>query len=71
MRVQNNFDFEDNVSHCLIRFLQDQNFQDLFPLLASNVAGYTKKTIVSSAFFISYCLDNIISLQAFLQSEAP
>lgn len=43
----------------------------LYSLLASNVAGYTKKTIVSSAFFISYSLGNIISPQAFLQSEAP
>jgi len=43
----------------------------LYSLLASNVAGYTKKTIVSTAFFISYSLGNIISPQTFLQSEAP
>lgn len=43
----------------------------LYSLLASNIAGYTKKTVVSSAFFISYSLGNIISPQTFLQSEAP
>lgn len=43
----------------------------LFSLLASNVAGYTKKSVVNSMFFIAYSLGNIISPQTFLQSEAP
>lgn len=43
----------------------------LFSLLASNVAGYTKRSVVNSMFFIAYSIGNIISPQAFLQSEAP
>lgn len=43
----------------------------MYSLLASNIAGYTKKSVVNSVFFICYSLGNIISPQAFLQSEAP
>jgi MFS transporter, ACS family, allantoate permease len=43
----------------------------MYSLLASNIAGYTKKSVVNSIFFICYSLGNIISPQAFLQSEAP
>jgi len=43
----------------------------MYSLLASNIAGYTKKSVVNSMFFISYSLGNIISPQAFLQTEAP
>ena len=43
----------------------------LYSLLASNIAGYTKKSVVHSLFFISYSLGNILSPQAFLQDEAP
>lgn len=43
----------------------------LFSLLASNVAGYTKRSVVNSMFFIAYSLGNIVSPQTFLQSEAP
>lgn len=43
----------------------------LYSLLASNVAGYTKKTVAGSMFFMSYCVANIVSPQAFLTKEAP
>jgi MFS transporter, ACS family, allantoate permease len=43
----------------------------MYSLLASNIAGYTKKSVVNTIFFIAYSLGNIISPQAFLQSEAP
>lgn len=43
----------------------------MYSLLASNIAGYTKKSVVNSMFFISYSLGNIISPQVFLQREAP
>jgi ACS family allantoate permease-like MFS transporter len=43
----------------------------LYSLLASNVAGYTKKTVAGSMFFTSYCVANIVSPQTFLASEAP
>jgi ACS family allantoate permease-like MFS transporter len=42
-----------------------------YSLLASNVAGYTKKTVAGSLFFSSYCVANIVSPQTFLASEAP
>jgi hypothetical protein len=42
-----------------------------YSLLASNVAGYTKKTVAGTLFFSAYCVANIISPQTFLASEAP
>ena len=43
----------------------------MYSLLASNVAGYTKKTVSGALFFTAYCVANIVSPQTFLQSEAP
>lgn len=43
----------------------------IYSLLASNVAGYTKKTVSGALFFSSYCVANIVSPQTFLAKEAP
>lgn len=43
----------------------------LYSLLASNVGGYTKKSIANTLVFIAYSLGNIVSPQAFLSREAP
>ena len=40
-------------------------------LIASNVAGYTKKTTVSAVLFIAYCIGNIVGPQLFFQRQAP
>ncbi|KAL2864338.1 major facilitator superfamily domain-containing protein [Aspergillus lucknowensis] len=40
-------------------------------LMASNVKGNTKKSIVSAGFFISYCVGCIVSPQAWTDSDAP
>lgn len=40
-------------------------------LIASNVAGYTKKTTVSAILFIAYCTGNIIGPQLFFADQAP
>lgn len=46
-----------------------------FPLslsmIASDVAGYTKKTVVSGILFLAYCAGNIAGPQVFLEREAP
>jgi ACS family allantoate permease-like MFS transporter len=46
-----------------------------FPLslsmIASDVAGYTKKTVVSGILFLAYCAGNIAGPQVFLAKEAP
>ncbi|KFY49408.1 hypothetical protein V495_00597 [Pseudogymnoascus sp. VKM F-4514 (FW-929)] len=46
-----------------------------FPLslsiIASDVAGYTKKTVVSAMLFLAYCAGNIAGPQVFLEREAP
>ncbi|GAM91251.1 hypothetical protein ANO11243_092980 [Dothideomycetidae sp. 11243] len=42
-----------------------------YSLLASNVAGYTKKTIAGAMFFAAYCVANIVTPQTFLASQAP
>lgn len=43
----------------------------MYSLLASNVAGYTKKTVSGAMFFSSYCVSNIVSPQTFIAKQAP
>ncbi|KAK5681913.1 hypothetical protein LTS10_006447 [Elasticomyces elasticus] len=40
-------------------------------LIPSNVAGRTKKTIISSATFIGYCVGNMCGSQIFKAADAP
>lgn len=40
-------------------------------IIASNVKGNTKKSIVSAAFFVAYCLGCIVSPQAWTEGDAP
>lgn len=40
-------------------------------LITSNVAGFTKKSVVSALMFIAYCVGNIVGPQFFLASEDP
>ena len=43
----------------------------IYSLLASNVGGYTKKTVSGAMLFSAYCVANIVSPQTFLQKQAP
>ena len=43
----------------------------LYSLLASNIAGYTKKSITGTMFFSANAVANIVSPQTFLSSQAP
>jgi MFS family permease len=40
-------------------------------LITSNVAGFTKKSVISALVFIAYCVGNIVGPQFFLASEDP
>ena len=40
-------------------------------LISSNVAGFTKKTVVSGVVFLGYCAGNIGGPQGFISSESP
>lgn len=46
-------------------------FVALLSLIASNVAGYTKKTTVAAIYLISYCVGNIIGTTPFSCSKIP
>jgi len=46
-------------------------FVALLSLLASNVAGYTKKTTVAALYLIGYCVGNIIGPQTFRPKDKP
>ena len=46
-------------------------FVALLSLIASNVAGYTKKTTVAALYLIGYCVGNIIGPQTFRPKDAP
>jgi hypothetical protein len=43
----------------------------LYSLLASNIAGYTKKLVTGTLFFSANAVANIVSPQTFLSSQAP
>jgi ACS family allantoate permease-like MFS transporter len=43
----------------------------LYSLLASNIAGYTKKAVTGTLFFSANAVANIVSPQTFLSSQAP
>jgi ACS family allantoate permease-like MFS transporter len=43
----------------------------MYSLLASNIAGYTKKATTGSMFFMAYAVANIVGPQCFLSSQAP
>lgn len=40
-------------------------------LVPSNVAGRTKKTLISSATFLGYCVGNMVGSQIFKTKDAP
>lgn len=40
-------------------------------VISSNVAGFSKKTVVSAMLFIAYCVGNIIGPQMFSANQAP
>ena len=40
-------------------------------IVTSNVAGFSKKSVVSSLLFIAYCVGNIVGPPFFLASEEP
>jgi ACS family allantoate permease-like MFS transporter len=46
-------------------------FVALLSLLASNVAGYTKKTTVAAFYLVGYCAGNIIGPQTFQPKDKP
>ena len=40
-------------------------------MVTSNVAGFSKRSVVSAAIFIAYCVGNLVGPQFFLDSEEP
>ncbi|KAL3459466.1 major facilitator superfamily domain-containing protein [Aspergillus heterothallicus] len=40
-------------------------------IIASNVAGFTKRSVTSALIFVAYCVGNIVGPQMFLESEEP
>ncbi|KAJ5198674.1 uncharacterized protein N7498_007791 [Penicillium cinerascens] len=40
-------------------------------VVTSNVAGFSKKSVVSALVFVSYCVGNMVGPQFFLSSEEP
>lgn len=40
-------------------------------IVTSNIAGFSKKSVVSALLFIAYCVGNMIGPQFFLASEEP
>lgn len=40
-------------------------------LVSSNVAGFTKRSVISSMIFVAYCAGNIVGPQFYYSREAP
>ena len=40
-------------------------------LVTSNVAGFSKRSVVSAMIFIAYCVGNIVGPQFYSRSQAP
>ncbi|ODM14490.1 hypothetical protein SI65_10112 [Aspergillus cristatus] len=40
-------------------------------LVSSNVAGFTKRSVISAMIFVAYCVGNIVGPQFYLESEEP
>ena len=40
-------------------------------LVSSNVAGFTKRSVISALIFVAYCVGNIVGPQFYLASEEP
>ena len=40
-------------------------------LVTSNVAGFSKRSVVSAMIFIAYCVGNIVGPQFYHSSESP
>lgn len=40
-------------------------------VISSNVAGFTKRSVISALLFVAYCIGNIVGPQFFLESEEP
>jgi ACS family allantoate permease-like MFS transporter len=66
---------EDQIGAKLFGVFIFGGYAAAFPLslsmIASDVAGYTKKTVVSGILFLAYCAGNISGPQVFLEKEAP
>lgn len=56
---------------CWMMVWFSSGFPLLLSLMASNTAGFTKKTTVNAMFFIGYCAGNIGGPQLFKSAEAP
>lgn len=40
-------------------------------LVSSNVAGFTKRSVISALIFVAYCVGNIVGPQFYLAEEEP
>jgi hypothetical protein len=47
------------------------NYTVIMSVIGTNIGGFTKKQITTSAAFFVYCLVNIITPQTFLGTESP
>ncbi|ERT01980.1 hypothetical protein HMPREF1624_00275 [Sporothrix schenckii ATCC 58251] len=56
---------------CLLMQMSPTSFVALLSLIATNIAGWTKKTTVAAMYLIAYCVGNIIGPQVFRAKDAP
>jgi ACS family allantoate permease-like MFS transporter len=55
----------------LLTSLAPIGFICMLSIVASNVAGHTKKVTTNAIFLVSYCVGNLVGPQTFIDSQAP
>ncbi|KAM0753792.1 MFS general substrate transporter [Meredithblackwellia eburnea MCA 4105] len=56
---------------CIMISTSGANYTQILATVSANVAGYTKKQVVTSMTFVAYCIAAFVAPQAFLGSESP
>lgn len=56
---------------CIIISFSGVNYTVIMSVIGTNITGFTKKQLTTSAAFVMYCVINIITPQTFLGTEAP
>ncbi|KAL5356129.1 major facilitator superfamily domain-containing protein [Aspergillus floccosus] len=67
---------EDEYQHrrlasCIIISFSGVNYTVVMSVIGTNIAGFTRKQIITSTAFFLYCIANIITPQTFLGRESP
>ncbi|KAL4894680.1 major facilitator superfamily domain-containing protein [Aspergillus ambiguus] len=59
------------LASCIIISFSGVNYTVVMSVIGTNIAGFTRKQVVTSTAFFLYCIANIITPQTFMGRESP